>query len=139
MYLILLASPLTYYSLSKYHGTWPETRCLKRKLEFYRERAKKYANTPRKSFHAESTKKSIDRMKKQWEKWEPNYVENEVHSNGSLDFVLSLRLPPLLTSLLNILSLQYPPFSMSSLKILPLNTFPSQHLLLSNINISLSQ
>lgn len=64
--------------------------------EFYRERAKKYANTPRKSIHAESTKNSIDRMKRQWEKWEPKYVENEAHSNGSSDFVLSLRLPPLL-------------------------------------------
>ena len=43
--------------------------------EFYRERAKKYANTSRKSIHTES---------------------NEAHSNGSSDFVLSLRLPPLL-------------------------------------------
>lgn len=88
-------------------------------------------------------------MKKQWEKWEPNYVENEVHSNGSLDFVLSLRLPLLLKlallrtsrhpssifSLCNILLFQCLLLSKSS----PLNTFPSQHLLLSNINISLSQ
>lgn len=32
-------------------------------------------------------------MKKQWENSELIYIENEIRSNRSLDFVLSLRLP----------------------------------------------
>lgn len=61
--------------------------------EFYQERAKKDANTPCKSIYAKSTKNSINRMKKQWENSELIYIENEIRSNRSLDFVLSLRLP----------------------------------------------
>lgn len=66
MYLILLSSPLTYYYSSKYYSTYPETRCLKRKLgRILPKKAKKYTNTFCKSIYTKNTKSSIDRIKRQ--------------------------------------------------------------------------
>lgn len=49
----------------------------------------KYANTPCKSIYAENIKNSINQIKKQREKWEPNYIE-KIYTEYSI--VSSIRL-----------------------------------------------